>query len=99
MISCFRKAESTHKGINMTMTGVFQQELDFFMARQDELVLAHRGKVLVIRGTQVVGVYSSPLEAYTEAQKSYQLGSFMIQRCDAGLGAFSATVSSACVIA
>ena len=83
----------------MTKTGVFQQELDFFMAHQDELVRAHRGKVLVIRGTLVVGVYSSPLEAYIEAQKSYQLGSFMIQRCEPGPGAFSATVSSACVTA
>lgn len=85
--------------MDMTKTGPFQVELDFFVANQDELVRAHGGKVLVIRGTQVVGVYSSPLEAYVEAQKSYQLGSFMIQRCEAGPGAFSATVSSACVTA
>ena len=82
----------------MTKTGVFQQELDFFMAHQDELVRAHRGKVLVIRGTQVVGVYSTSLEAYVEAQKSYQLGSFMIQACVPGPEAFTATVSSACVV-
>ena len=82
----------------MTKTGVFQQELDFFMAHQDELVRAHRGKVLVIRGTQVVGVYSTPLEAYLEAQKSYKLGTFMIQACKPGPEAFTVTVSSACVV-
>jgi len=82
-----------------TKGSLFKEELDFFMANQAELVRAHVGKVLVIRGTQVVGVYSSPLEAYVEALKSYQLGSFMIQRCEAGPGAFSATVSSACVTA
>lgn len=85
--------------MDVIKTGVFQQELDYFVAHQDELVRAHTGKVLVIQGTQVLGVYSSLLEAYLEAQKSYQLGSFMIQRCEPGPGAFSATVSSACVIA
>jgi len=83
----------------MTKTGAFQQELDYFMAHQDELVRAHRGKVLVIQGTQVLGVYSSLLEAYIEAQKSYELGSFMIQRCEPGPGAFTATVSTAGLIA
>lgn len=82
----------------MTKSRVFQQELDYFMAHQDELVRAHRGKVLVIRGTQVVGAYSSPLEAYVEAQKSYRLGTFMIQACEPGPEAYSATVSSACVV-
>jgi len=82
----------------MTKTGVFQQELDFFMAHQDELVRAHAGKVLVIRGTQVVGVYSTSLEAYLEAQKSYKLGTFMIQVCKPGPEAFTVTVSSACVV-
>jgi len=83
----------------MANTGVFQQELDYFVAHQDELVRAHRGKVLVIRGAEVVGVYSSSLEAYLNALKSYELGTFMIQPCEPGPGAFTVTVSSACVVA
>ncbi len=82
----------------MTKTAAFQNELNFFMAHQDELVRAHRGKVLVIRGTEVVGVYSSPLEAYVNAQKSYELGTFMIQPCEPGSEAYTAAVSSACVV-
>jgi hypothetical protein len=82
----------------ITKSRVFQDELDFFVANQEELVREYRGKVLVIRGRKVVGVYSTSLEAYVEAQKSYELGSFMIQACAPGPEAFTATVSSACVV-
>ena len=78
---------------------MFKDELDFFVANQDELVKSYQGKILVIRGKDVVGVYSSALEAYLDAQKSYQLGTFMIQPCEPGPEAYSVTVSSACVVA
>jgi hypothetical protein len=83
----------------MSTAIVFKEELDFFMANQRELVLAHRGMVLVIRGREVVGVYPSALEAYVDAQKSYELGTFMIQPCEPGPGAYSVTLSSACISA
>ena len=73
---------------------MFDTELAFFKAHQDELVSRHGGKTLVIRGETVEGVYASALEAYLEAQKRFQLGTFMIQPCEAGPRAYTVTISS-----
>ena len=76
---------------------MFKVELDIFIANQEKLLESYKGKVLVIRGKEVVGAYATPLEAYLEAQKKYSLGTFMIQDCKPGPGAFTVTISSACV--
>ena len=73
---------------------MFRTELDYFIANQNDLVKKHRGKVLVIKGNAVVGVYESPLEAYLSAQKKHKLGTFMIQPCRPGPSAYTVTISS-----
>jgi len=73
---------------------MLKDELDFFVANQDDLVKQHRGRVLVIKGQRVVAVYESPLEAYIEAQKTHELGTFMIQACEPGPEAYTVTLSS-----
>lgn len=72
----------------------FNEELDFFIDHQDELVRQHGGKVLVLKGRAVVGVHKTALEAYLEAQKKYKLGTFMIQPCEPGTDAYTVTISS-----
>ena len=72
----------------------FETELAFFIEHQDELVRKHRGRTLVIRGERVEGVYDSTLDAYLDAQAKFDLGSYMIQRCEPGPGAYTVTVSS-----
>lgn len=54
----------------------------------------HNGKTLVLRGEKVEGVYGSALEAYLDAGKKYPLGTFMIQNCQPGPGAYTVTISS-----
>ncbi len=71
----------------------FEKELAYFIANQDQLVEQYPDKVIVIKDEQVVGAYDSPLEAYTEAQKTYELGSFMIQSCDPGPSAYTVTIN------
>ncbi len=73
---------------------MFQKELDFFQKQQEELVEKHDGKTLVIIGNEVIGAYENPLEAYIEASKSYEVGSFMIQPCKPGPDAFTVTIST-----
>lgn len=73
---------------------MFTTELKYFIQHQDELVRQYEGKVLVLKGEQVVGVYKSSLEAYIEAQKEYPLGTFMIQPCEAGPQAYTVTINS-----
>ncbi|MFZ2445916.1 MAG: hypothetical protein WAW37_06130 [Syntrophobacteraceae bacterium] len=73
---------------------MFIEELNFFIENQDQLVREHRGKVLVIKGRNVIGVYPSSLSAYLETQKEHELGSFMIQLCLPGPEAYTVNISS-----
>lgn len=73
---------------------VFKTELNFFIANQNNLVKKHHGKILVIKGRTIVGVYRSALEAYLQAQKKHKLGTFMIQPCQPGPSAYTVTISS-----
>ena len=73
---------------------MLQDELDFFIANQDELVRKHRGKVLIIRNRDVVGDFDTPLEAYLEAQRLYEPGTYAIQKCEPGCEAYTVTVAS-----
>jgi hypothetical protein len=73
---------------------MFDRELKYFIAHQEELVEQHRGKILVLRGESVEGVYDSPLQAYLSAQERFEIGTFMIQPCEPGARAYSVTVSS-----
>lgn len=72
----------------------FSEELDFFIANQENLVKDFQGKFLVLKGQKVLGVYLDPLSAYIETQKEHPLGSFMIQPCVPGPEAYTVTISS-----
>jgi hypothetical protein len=73
---------------------VFEAELEYFIANQEELVSRYRGQSLVIRGSELVGVYSSPLDAYLAARRSYPAGTFMIQPCEPGPDAYTVTINA-----
>ncbi len=72
---------------------MFERELEFFMAHQDELVAKYRDKFLVIRGEDVAGVYDSALDAFLDAQKRYEPGTYMIQHCEPGPEAYTVTIA------
>lgn len=73
---------------------MFQEELSYFVAHQDELVKQYRGQVLVLKGSQVIGAYPTLNEAYIQAQKTQLLGTFMLQRCEPGKDAYTVSISS-----
>ncbi len=77
---------------------MFQQELHFFQENQERLVNQYPGKILVIKGTEIIGVYDTPLQALEEAQKKYEMGTFMIQPCEPGPDAYTVTISSLGII-
>lgn len=68
---------------------MLHEEFQYFIVHQDELVREYGGRVLVIQHQQVIGVYDSPLQAYVEAQKTHELGSFLIQACEPGEDAYT----------
>jgi len=73
---------------------MFEEELNYFIANQNDLVSKHLGKVLVIKGRKILGVYTTPLEAFQEAQKTCAAGTFMIQTCIPGPDAYTVTITS-----
>ena len=73
---------------------MLEEELKYFIDNQIELLKKYRGKFLVIKNQGVVGIYESEIEAYQEAQKKYELGTFLIQECTLGKDAYSQTFYS-----
>lgn len=73
---------------------MFEQELDYFIANQQKLVNDYPGKVLIIQGNHILGVYETALDAYCKAKNDHLLGSVMIQPCEPGPDAYSVTISS-----
>ena len=60
------------------------KEFEYYLANQKDLVKKYNGKVLVIKGQQVIGVYESETEAYFKTIKAHDLGTFLIQKCEPG---------------
>lgn len=71
-----------------------KKELDFFIEHQNELVEKYGGKFLVIKDQKIEGVFDTQIGAYTETQKRFELGTFIIQECIAGPEAYSQTFHS-----
>lgn len=63
---------------------MLKEEFEYYLAHQEELVKQYRGKFLVIKNKQIIGVYGSELEAYTNTLRSEDAGTFLIQECQAG---------------
>lgn len=71
-----------------------EKEFKFYKKHQDELVKQHKGKFLAIVGEEVVGVYNSELDAYTNTKKKYPVGTFLIQHCMPGKESYTETYHS-----
>jgi len=72
----------------------FEKELAFFIENQEALIEKYLGKVLVIKGREIIGVYPTTLGAYLETQKTHPLGSFMLQPCLPGPEAYTVNIAS-----
>lgn len=81
------------------MSSPLQEEFDFYLANQEEMVKKYDGKVIVIKKDEVLGVYDDELSAVTETKKSHKLGTFLIQRVSKGSAAYSHTFHSRVVFA
>ena len=61
-----------------------ENEFNYYLENQDELVEKYEGKHIVIRGNEVVGSYDSELEAIEKSVEKYELGTFLVQLCTPG---------------
>ena len=68
---------------------MLNREFQYYLDHQDELVKQYNGKVLVIVGEAVVGVFDSELTAYVESKKTRKLGTFLMQQCSPGAESYT----------
>lgn len=61
-----------------------QREYAYYKKHQEELLLAHKGKFIVIVGEDVVATYERETDAYEEMKEKYGAGNFLIQLCVPG---------------
>jgi len=61
-----------------------KKEFEYYLEHQEELVKKYNGKFIVIKGGKVIGEYESPLEAVEKASEKYELGTFLVQKCEPG---------------
>jgi hypothetical protein len=71
-----------------------QKEFEYFKANQEILVKQYEGRFLVIRDRKICGAYQTAIEAYTEAKKQFELGTFLIQQCLPGEESYTQTFHS-----
>ena len=64
-------------------------EFEYFKKHQDELVEQYGGKFIVIKDQKVIGAYESLPDAVFETEKEHELGTFLVQKCDPGIEAYT----------
>jgi len=61
------------------------QEFQYYLSHQAELVRKYNGKYIVIKNESVIGVFDSDGEAVNETMKTQKLGTFLVQKCEPGI--------------
>ena len=77
---------------------MLEKEFKYYLDNQADLVKKYNGKFLVIKNESVIGSYPSHAEAYNAAIKTEELGTFLIQHCNAGNDSYSQTFHSQVII-
>ncbi len=63
---------------------MLELEFKYYREHQEEFVKKYNGKVLVIKGQEVIGTFDSEIEALTETSKKHQIGTFLVHKCGSG---------------
>ena len=76
------------------MNDELKKDFQYYLDHQGELVERYNGKFIVIRNQEVIGAYDSELEAIEETSKQYELGTFLVQKCEPGSESYTQTYHS-----
>jgi len=71
-----------------------ENDFKYYLANQDALVGQHKGKFVVIKDAQVIGVFDSEISAVETTSKKHELGTFLVQKCEPGAESYSQTFHS-----
>ena len=74
----------------MTDQSILAKDFHYYLKHQDELVEQYDGRVIVIKGGEILGDYDSQIQAVTETVKSgHELGTFLVQPVSLGPDAYT----------
>ena len=71
-----------------------KKEFEYYLSHQNELVKQYNGKYIVIRDCNVIGAFDSELEAVEKTAEKYDLGTFLVQKCELGSESYTQTYHS-----
>jgi len=71
-----------------------EKEFDYYLQHQQELVNKYNGRIIVIKGQTVIGVFDSELEAVKKTSEMHELGTFLVQKCEPGKESYTQTYHS-----
>jgi hypothetical protein len=66
------------------MTIALEKEFEWYLANQTALVEKYDGKVIAVKNGEVIGVGGEDVQVVTECVKTYELGTFLVQRVGPG---------------
>lgn len=75
-----------------------EREFDYYVKHQEEIVEKYRDKFVVIVGESVVGAFDTQMEAFADASKKFEAGTFMIHRALPGEDNYTQTFVSNVVL-
>jgi hypothetical protein len=74
-----------------------EKEFQYYLDNQKELVKKYKGKFIVIKNSKVLEAFDTELEAIQETTKKHPLGTFLVQKCEAGSENYTQTYHSRAV--
>ena len=74
-----------------------EKEFQYYLQNQDKLVAMYNGRYIVIKNDEILGDYDTEIEAIRETSKKYELGTFLVQKCEPGSSSYTQTYHSRAV--
>ncbi|MCL2097910.1 MAG: hypothetical protein FWH23_04035 [Bacteroidales bacterium] len=68
---------------------MINQQFQWYLDNQNELIRKYNGKYLVIKDCSVVSVYDTEKEAVFDSQEKQETGAYIIQFCSPGDAAYT----------
>jgi hypothetical protein len=71
-----------------------ENEFKFYLENQSELVKKYNGKYIVIKNSEIIGVFDSEIDAVQKTSEHHELGTFLVQKCEPGKESYTQTYHS-----
>ena len=78
---------------------MLKEEFSYYVEHHGEFVEKYNGKVIVLKGTEVLSTFDTVTDAYWWAVQEGLLGKVMIQKVAPGEGNYTLTISSSLIFA